>query len=113
MDVELLRKARARRIIWLCMPSGEYIVEYNGWGMGYESVLVNRKVVAKEKSMLRMVPRFEFPIGPHTGVIQIETKLWRDMLGPLLGRLESFVLKVDDSVVYEDRRSDINKLHLR
>ena len=113
MDVELLKKTRVGRILRLCAPSGEYTVEYNGYGVGGESVLVDGAVVAQERSWVKMVPRFEFPIGPHTGVIRIETKLWRDLLGPLIGRLESFALEVDNEVVYEDGKPGTGKLFLR
>ena len=113
MDVELLKKTRVGRILRLSAPSGEYTVEYSGYGVGYESVLVDGAVVARERSWVKMVPRFEFPIGPHAGVIRIETKLWRDLLGPLIGRLESFVLEVDSEVVYEDGKPGIRKLYLR
>ena len=113
MDVELLKKTRVGRILRLCTPSGEYTVEYNGCGAGYESVLVDGAVVARERGLVKMVPRFEFPIGPHAGVIRIETKLWRDILGPLIGRLESFVLEVDSEVLYEDGKPGTGKLWLR
>ena len=113
MDVELLKKTRVGRILRLSAPSGEYTVEYNGYGIGCESVLVDGAVVAREQGLVKMVPRFEFPIGPHAGVIRIETKLWRDLLGPLAGRLESFVLQVDNEVVYEDGKPGTGKLWLR
>ena len=102
MDVELLKKTRVGRIFRLRAPSGEYKIEYNGYGFGYESVLVNGETVARKKSLVRMIPQFEFPIGPHTGIISIETKLWRDLFCLLIGRLESFILEVDNEVVYED-----------
>ena len=102
MDVKLLWKTRLDRILRLSAPSGVYTVKYNGYGIGSESVHVNGTVVARERSWVKMIPRFEFPIGPHAGVIRIETKLWRDLLGPFVGRLESFILEVDGEVVYED-----------
>jgi hypothetical protein len=102
MHANLLRKTRVGRMLRLTVPSGEYTVTYNGYGLGHESVVVNEKVVARERSWVRMVPRFEFAVGPHACVIRIRTKLWRDLLGPFLGKLESFALEVDGEVVYED-----------
>ena len=113
MDVELLKKTRVGRILRLSTPSGGYTVEYSGYGAGCESVLVDGAVVSRKRSWVKMVPRFEFPIGPHAGVIRIETKLWRDLLGPFIGRLESFVLEVDSKVVYEDGKEGIMKLKFR
>jgi hypothetical protein len=102
MTVELTRKTRVGRVLSVQLPSGHYKVQYNGYGIGGESVLVNGEIVARQTSWLRMVPRFEFAVGPHVGVIQIQTKLWRDLLGPILGRLESFSFRVDGQVLYED-----------
>ena len=112
MDVQLLKTTRVGRKLKLLTPSDEYLVEYDGYGLGFESVLVDGEVVAKEQSMVRMVPQFDFLIGPHSAVIRIETKLWRDLLAPLVGRLESFVLEVDNKVIYEDGKSETNKLRL-
>jgi hypothetical protein len=95
-------KTRVGRVLSVQLPSGHYTVLYSGYGFGYESVSVNGEIVARETSRLRMVPRFEFAVGPHTGVIQIQTKLWRDLFGPILGRLESFSFEVDGQVLYED-----------
>jgi len=102
MDVELLKKTRVGRVLRISAPSGQYTVEYSGYGLGFESVLVDGTVVARKRSWAKMVPWFQFPIGPHVGDIHIETKLWLDLLGPFIGRLESFVLEVDNVVVYKD-----------
>ena len=102
MTAELIQKTRVGRVLRVALPSGEYTVEYNGYGFGSESVLVNGKVVARQVSLARMVPRFEFAVGPHSGVIEIHIKLWRDLLGPLFGKLESFTFELDGQVLYED-----------
>ena len=102
MRAELTRKTRVGRVLSVQLPCGHYTVEYSGYGLGYESVLVDGQIVARQISWLRMVPRFEFAVGPHTGVIQIHTSLWRDLLSPILGKLESFSFEVDGRVLYED-----------
>jgi hypothetical protein len=102
MNIELIKKKRVGRLVRVSGPSGEFLVEYDGSGNGFESVLVNGEVVARAWSRVRMVPHFSFPVGPYAGVITIRTKLWRDLLGPILGRLEAFRLELDGRVVYED-----------
>lgn len=102
MAVELTGKTRVGRVLSVQLSSGHYTVQYNGFGLGCESVLVDGKIAAGETSWLRMVPRFDFAVGPHAGVIQIQTKLWRDLLGPFFGRLESFSFAVDGEVLYQD-----------
>jgi len=102
MTVELTSKTPLSRVLSVQLPSGHYSVQYDGYGEFFESVLVNGEIVAKQTGWLRMVPRFEFALGPHTGVIRIQTKLWREILGPFFGKLESFSFEVDGQVLYED-----------
>lgn len=65
-------------------------------------MLVDGDVAAVETSRVRMAPLFRFAVGPHAGVIRIETKLWRDISPPIFARLESFELEIDGEVVYRD-----------
>lgn len=102
MKAELIKKRRMGRLLRVITHSGEFVVEYNGYGIGHESVLVDKKVAARAISWVRAVPRFNFAVGPHLGLITIETRLWRDLLAPILGRLESFRFELDGHVVYED-----------
>jgi hypothetical protein len=102
MNVELLKKTRVGRLLRVRVPSGDFMVEYSGYGFGFESVVVDGKIAARATSWVRMVPRFDFPVGPHAGVIKIRTRLWRDLLGPLLGRLESFQFELDGQLIYQD-----------
>ena len=104
MHAVLVSKRRVGRVLRVTVPSGEFTVEYSGYGIGYESVLVDGERVARESSPVRMVPRFEFAVGPHQGVIRISTKLWRDLLGPIVGRLESFTFELDGKILYHDER---------
>jgi hypothetical protein len=108
VTVELIKKTRVGRVLNVKTQNGSFEVVYNGYGIGYESVLVNGQVVSRKASLLKMVPRFEFPLGPHNAVVEIKTTLWRDLLGPVFGRLDCFSLQIDGQPVYQDAKTPNN-----
>ncbi|MCI0462617.1 MAG: hypothetical protein L0Z62_37175 [Gemmataceae bacterium] len=87
-----------RRLLEVLTPEGAvFLVEYNGRGMGYESVSVNGELVARSSGPLWFVPRFEFFLGPRRAALEVR-------IGPLLNLLDLHLL-IDGQVVYCDRQA--------
>lgn len=57
-------------------PGGTYRVEYDGRGIGYESVLIDGAAVARLASLLWFVPRFEFLVGGLPAVLHVRIWPW-------------------------------------
>src|SRR5262245_65558837 len=70
-------------------------IEYDGRGIGYESVYVNGRLAVETGGHLWFVPRFEFEHGPLR--IAVEVRVW-----PWL-TLRSFRLFVNDKEVALER----------
>jgi hypothetical protein len=94
IEVTLKESSGLRRLLDVVTPEGFYFVEYNGSGMGYETVLVNGKVVCQPSSLLWFVPRFEFKLGRRRAVIEVRVWPWL--------RISSFRLRIDGELVYEE-----------
>jgi hypothetical protein len=71
-----------------------FVVAYNGWGLGYESVSVNGQVVSRESGVLWFAPRFQFFLGTHMAVVRVRVWPW-----PTLRSLELFI---DGLCVYSE-----------
>jgi hypothetical protein len=89
-----------RRRLHVTTPAGAFDVEYNGAGLGYESVLVDGRTVAKIGSKGKMVPRFDFEVGPYKTIVQIRVPGWGQYF-PFF-RLRAFSLEVDGRVLYSE-----------
>src|SRR2546421_8846012 len=72
--------------------SGWFVVEYNGRGMGHESVYVNGRLVARAGVWFWFVPRFEFQLGPLPAALEVRVWPWL--------AFRSFTLTVAGRVVY-------------
>ncbi len=51
------------------------VLEYNGWGLGYEQVLLNGRVAVRASSMVWFVPRFELEL-PDGLRATVEVGMW-------------------------------------
>lgn len=98
VTAKLLKKTHGRRIIDVHASNGRFIVEYNPYGLWFETIYVNQLPAVRKCGYFRLVPHFEFQLGPHKGVINIRS----GFLGPILGHIKSFTLSVDGEVVYSD-----------
>jgi len=92
--VSLVRRSRMRRTIAVTLPEGHYVVEYDGTGVGYETVQVRPGTSVRKLSLTWFVPRFEFDVGGHTGIIEIKVALWF--------AVRSFDFRIDDILVYSE-----------
>lgn len=90
----LKERSHLRRLLEVETSEGIYFVEYNGNGLGYESVYVNGREAVKSVSMLWFVPRLEFRLGRLP--CAIEVRIW-----PWLG-FRYFALEVDGVIAYEE-----------
>ncbi len=57
-------------------PEGVFDLAYDGTGMGFESVLINGKIVARETSYFWYVPEFDFRLGTQPAKISVSVS-WR------------------------------------
>ena len=57
-------------------PAGEFIVRYSGRGHGYESIAVNGAVVAKIRSPIWFIPKFEFNLGDLPASVEVRVWPW-------------------------------------
>jgi hypothetical protein len=65
-----------RRVFRVVTPEGCYLVEYNGRGLGYESVLVDGVLVKRLTSLYWFVPRFWFKLGPRNCLMKVRVSPW-------------------------------------
>ena len=73
----------------------DVVVEYNGRGLGYESVLVNGQLAQRKGGQLVwFVPRFDFALGRRYAYLTVRVWPWL--------MLHSLVLYVDGQCVYVD-----------
>lgn len=68
-------------------------VRYDGGGAG-ERVLVDGHPVAQGTGLVSLVPRLEFPIGGHRGLIEVDVR-WALVI-------KGFQLSLDDAVIYSE-----------
>jgi hypothetical protein len=75
-------------------PDGKFVVAYSGRGQAFESVAVDGIVVAKTRSSVWFVPRFDF----HLGLLpaSIEVRVWPWLV------LRAICLRVADKVCYNE-----------
>ena len=81
-----------RRVMKVATPEDFWSVEYNGRGIGYESVLVNRKTVLKQHSIFWFVPGFDFFLGERVARIDVKVSLSL--------AIDTFKLWVDGELIY-------------
>jgi hypothetical protein len=90
-----LAKARwLYRAIQVETPEELFLVEYNGWGLGYETVSVNGQVVSRETGVLWFAPRFKFFVGNRPAVVRVRVWPWLT--------LRSLELFIDGWCVYAE-----------
>ena len=80
------------RALEVCAPWGEFFVEYDGRGLGYESVYVNGRLANRRRSPLWFVPHFEFDLGGHRACLDLRFWPWCT--------LRSISLSVGQHLVY-------------
>jgi hypothetical protein len=96
MRAALIRSSWLRRVLEVRTDDGWFLVEYNGRGLGYESVWVNGELALSSTSLMWFVPRFDFSLGPRPAVVEVRVWPWLT--------IRSFRLTVDDVVLYAEGR---------
>jgi hypothetical protein len=92
--------ARVRHRSWLwrvldvVTPQGNYIVEYNGRGIGIETVYVNVELAARRTSFLWFVPSFRFQLGEYVAVLDVRVWPWLT--------LREMSLRIEGGLVYDE-----------
>jgi hypothetical protein len=103
VNATLTKKSRFGRVLSVTIPDGDFTVEYNGYGIGYESVLVNGQVAAKRSGWGKMSHRYEFRIGSSKAALTVAIPRWCEVI-PVCN-LSAFALEIDGEVVYAERNS--------
>jgi hypothetical protein len=96
MVTRLLKASWLRRVIEVSTPQGLAVVEYNGRGIGYESVLIDGKVARRVWSGPWFVPHFDFEVLGRPA--SVDVRVW-----PWLG-IRDLVLQIDGKAIYAEGR---------
>jgi hypothetical protein len=94
MTAKLSRQGWLFREWEVSTPAGDFSVSYSGRGYGFESVWVDGVIVAKTKSVLWYVPRFDFTVGGLPATIEIRVWPWLT--------LRAIRLRVGDQICYTE-----------
>src|SRR6478672_12970570 len=94
MYAELLTTGRLRRVMEVKTDRESHTVEYDGYGNGYERVLVDGEVAVKRWDLLWFVPRFEFFIGHVPAAIDVRVAL--------SFRIRAIQMSVREEVIYSE-----------
>jgi hypothetical protein len=94
-QVSLLKSGWVKRVLEVTTPEGAFLVEYNGRGMGYETVSVNGERVARSSAQA-LSKRFEFDLGSRRAAIEVTLSICLTV--------RALHLIVGEEVVYCDRR---------
>jgi len=103
MNATLTKKSRFGRILRVATPQGDFTIEYNGYGIGYESVLVDDQVAAKRSGWGKMSHRYEFMIGSARAALTVAIPRWCEVI-PVCN-LSGFTLEIDGEVIYAEGNS--------
>jgi hypothetical protein len=91
VGARLRHRSWLRRVLEVSTPQGDYVVEYNGRGIGYETVYVNGAIAVRQRSLAWFVPRFRFALGEYIAVLEVRVWPWL-MLRELSLRVEGGLL---------------------
>src|SRR5215475_3007324 len=102
--VALIQRSRLRRVLKVSTVHGEFTVDYNGYGIGYESVLVDGKLAAEWRGVFRkMSHQYEFFIGPSKAMLSVVLPAWGELIPLCNFRL--FSLELDGQCIYLESKS--------
>lgn len=101
MRATLKEKSWLSRRIFLETSQGNFYVEYDAGGKGYESVYVNGEIAARKPSYTVIEPEIEFKVAKYEALIEVSSTIWLS--------LRSFNLVVDGKLVYSEKKKPIWK----
>jgi hypothetical protein len=90
---ELVEKYWLYRKFQILSPHGSFEVVYNGWGVGYEEILVNGEIVCRQ-SHLWYVPEFNFKLGNADAKITVSVWAWM--------QIRAFNFEIENESVYSE-----------
>jgi hypothetical protein len=64
------------RALEVSTPEGTYRVNYNGRGLGHESVTVNGEFAAGRTSAIWFIPEFSFSVGSQQALVKVKVWPW-------------------------------------
>ena len=94
LECHLLETRWLYRRFEVVTPEGQFIVEYDGRGMGYESIRVNGIEAVRLPSYLWYVPRFEFMIGTIPAILEVRVWIWM--------AVKSLTLSMASTLLYDE-----------
>ena len=89
----LIDRGWLRRVIEFTLVDGSHVVEYDGRGVGYETLKVDG-IVIRKMDWLWFVPRFNSKLGGWPLIVEV--RVWPWFL------LRSLVIRVDGQIVYAE-----------
>jgi hypothetical protein len=92
MQAKLVQRGWLLRTLEVEMPDGIHLVVYDGSGLGYEQVTVDRTTI--RGSHRWYVPRFDFRLGGLPSAIEVRVWPWF--------ALRSFALLIEEQVLYAE-----------
>jgi len=93
--VEVVQQAWLKRAYKVETDEGSFLIEYNGRGIGYETVRVNGEVVSRPRSWFWFVPHFDFFVGSMVAAIDVK-------IGITLS-IKAITLSIDSKEVFHER----------
>jgi hypothetical protein len=90
----LQQRSWLKRVLKVTTPEGIFTVEYNGRGIGFETVYVNGVNAIRRRSGLWFVPRFEFFLGSYAAELEVHVSLWLT--------ITELRLWVEKGLIYQD-----------
>ncbi|MDY6835480.1 MAG: hypothetical protein SVY53_11845 [Chloroflexota bacterium] len=94
MKLVLINSGWLLRVFEISTCNGNFIVEYNGRGIGNEWVLVDGKRVAGRTSWIWFIPRFDFQLDSKQAVIEVHIRPWL--------RIYKFSFSLNGEVLYSE-----------
>jgi len=94
LQIQLTEKKWLKRVFYVQTSTGSHHIEYNGRGIGFESVKIDGRVATKTTSWFWFIPKFTFQLETLSGEINVR-------VGPTLS-IRSFQLILNSEVCYQE-----------
>ena len=94
LQTQLLEKKWLKRVFQVETDTGIHRIEYNGRGIGFETVKVDGQVSVQKRSWFWFIPKFTFQLESISGEINVR-------VGPSLS-IRSFRLILNSVIYYQE-----------
>jgi hypothetical protein len=94
----LMKMAWLLRVLEVTTVQGKFTIEYNGRGLGYESVLLKGQLASIRKGFGKMSHRYEFQVGSSNAALTVLLPIWGEVMP--LRNFRRFSLELDGQCLY-------------